>query len=68
MRGISSLGLFSLALEHDPRHVVKVGLLLQECPDQDANEDGAKQAQRDNAEMLNSAEMSEDILNHNVIG
>jgi hypothetical protein len=45
-----------------------MGLLLQECPDQDANEDGAKQAQRDDAEMLNSAEMSEDILNHNVIG
>ncbi len=57
---------FRLGIERDPGHVIEMVFLLQERPEQDAHKDSAEQAQRNNAEVLHSAEMSENVLDHRI--
>ncbi len=68
MGQISGEVFFDFGVQCHAGHVIKVGLFLEESPNQHTNKNGAEKAQRDNSVMLDATKMSEDVLDHKISG
>ena len=68
MSQISGVIVFDFRVQGDTGHVLEVRFLLDKSPNQNANEDGAKQAERGDTVILDPAEMSENVLDHKTTG